>query len=343
MSTAPSPNRIARSDDLALSPYHGERAGQRHLVTALNPMDRIQQLNYEKDFHIAFLKSKGDEFQRLFEKLMAKAHPNDFMACRPWGKVGDRKNDGYLPSARTLFQSYAPNELTAPKAIKKINEDFEGAKEHWEKYFDEWTFVHNAPDGRLGPHIIEVLAKLGQENPKIKIGHFGYEEMLAKFRELSLQDLESWFGPSLTMEANVNLGYSDLMAVLTHISIAPAPAASEVKDVSRGKIEANLLSQAVADFLKIGMQKSPLVMKFFDNWKDPVYGEQIASAFKSEYVALRDVTPQLHPDEVFGRLEAWAGGMANTTPTHKAAVLAVMAYLFDKCEIFEDAQAAKPA
>ncbi len=48
-------------------------------------MDRIQQLNYEKDFRIAFLESKGDGFQRLFEKLMSKAHPNDFMACRPWG------------------------------------------------------------------------------------------------------------------------------------------------------------------------------------------------------------------------------------------------------------------
>ncbi len=59
-------------------------------------MDRIQQLNYEKDFRIAFLESKGDGFQRLFEKLMMKAHPNDFMACRPWGNVGDRKNDGYL-------------------------------------------------------------------------------------------------------------------------------------------------------------------------------------------------------------------------------------------------------
>lgn len=163
--------------------------------------------------------------------------------------------------------------------------------------------------------------------------------MLAKFRQLSLHDLESWFGPSLTMEANVNLGYSDLVAVLTHISVTPTPATSEVKDVSRGKIEAILLSQAVADFLKIGMQKSPLVTQFFNNWKSPTYGEQIASAFKTEYVALRDATPQIHPDEIFGRLEAWAGGATNTTPTHKAAVLAVMAYLFDKCEIFEDAQA----
>jgi len=277
-------------------------------------MDRIQQLNYEKDFRIAFLESKGDGFQRLFERLMSKVHPNDFMACRPWGNVGDRKNDGYLPSARILFQSYAPNDLSAAEAIKKINEDFEGAKEHWEKYFDEWTFVHNAPDGRLGPHIIEALTRLGQENPRIKIGHCGYEEMLAKFRQLSLLDLESWFGPSLTMEANVNLGYGDLVAVLTHISITPIPTTSEVKDVSRGKIEANLLSQPVADFLKIGMQKSPLVAQFFNNWRNPTYGEQIALAFKNEYVALRDTTPRLHPDEVFGRLEVWGWGTANPRP-----------------------------
>ena len=301
-------------------------------------MDRIQQLHYEKDFRIAFLESKGDSFQRLFEKLMSKAHPNDFMACRPWGNVGDRKNDGYLPSARILYQSYAPNELSASEAIRKIHEDFAGAKEHWKEYFDERTFVHNAPDGRLGPHIIEVLAKLRQDNPKIRIGHCGYEEMLTKFRQLNLQDLESWFGPSLTMEANINLGYSDLITVLKHISIMPMPTKSEVKDVSRGKIEANLLSQAVADFLKVGMQKSALVAQFFNNWKNPTYGEQIAQAFKNEYVALRDGAQPLHPDEIFGRLEAWAGGTANTTPTHKAAVLAVMAYLFDKCEIFEDAQ-----
>jgi len=302
-------------------------------------MDRTQQLNYEKDFRIAFLESKGDGFQRLFEKLMSKVHPNDFMACRPWGSVGDQKNDGYLPSARILFQCYAPNELTAAEAIKKINEDFEGGKEHWREYFDEWIFVHNASDGRLGPHIIKALAQLTQDNPKIKIGHWGCEELLAKFRQLSLQDLESWFGPSLTMEANANLGFSDLAAVLSHISITPLPTAIEVKDVSRGKIEANLLSQAVADFLKIGMQKSPLVAQFFNRWKNPTYGEQIAQAFNNEYIRLRDGVPQLHPDEIFGRLEAWAGGAANTSPTHKAAVLAVMAYLFDKCEIFEDAQA----
>ncbi|UAW64230.1 hypothetical protein KMZ15_00565 [Mycoavidus sp. HKI] len=163
--------------------------------------------------------------------------------------------------------------------------------------------------------------------------------MLTKFRQLNPQDLESWFGPSLTMEANVNLSYSDLKLVLDHISIGAEPKTSEVKDVSRGKIEANLLSPVVADFLKIGMRKSSLVREFFEAWRDPTYGEQIASAFKAEYLTLRESTPPLLPDLIFGQLEAWAGGTANTSPQHKAAVLAVMAYLFEECEIFEDAQA----
>ena len=167
--------------------------------------------------------------------------------------------------------------------------------------------------------------------------------MLHTFRQLSLPDLESWFGPSLTMEANLNLGYNDLLAVLKHIAITPMPLPSEINDVSRGKIEANLLSGVVADFLKIGMQKSPLVMQFFNAWHDPQYGEQIAATFNNEYKKLKAHRPHLHPDEIFGRLEQWAGGVANTTPSHKAAVLAVMAYLFDECEIFEDAKNAGAA
>jgi hypothetical protein len=306
-------------------------------------MDRAQQLNYEKDFRISFLESKGDGFQSLFEKVMSKAYPGDFMPCRPWGKVGDKKNDGYLPSKRTLFQCYAPNEMAAKAAIKKINEDFEGAKIHWEEFFDTWAFVHNAPDGRLGPHIIETLEKLRQANPKISIVSCGYTELLAEFRRLSLQDLESWFGLSLTTEVNLGLGYQDLAAVLKHINLSLPLTNAEVKDVSRGKIEANFLSPAVADFLKIGMQKSYLVSGFFQNWNDPTYGERVALAFKNEYISLKAAVPTLHPDEIFGQLEAWAGGSSNNTPSHKAAVLAVMAYLFDRCEIFEDAQSVKPA
>ncbi len=303
-------------------------------------MDRLVQCSYEKDFCITFLKSKGDSFQHFFETLMSKAYPNDFIACRPWGKIGDRKNDGYLFSARILFQIYAPNEMTAVKAIKKINDDFSGAKEHWEQYLGEWIFVHNAFDGRLPPHIVEELLKLRKNNIHLKIGHWGYEELLKIFQKLDLIALESWFGPPITTHAANNLGFEDIAVILKHITtFALKPIPSDVKEVSQGKIEANLLSPAVSAFLRIGMQKSFLVNQFFNSWRDPLYGEQIATAFKKKYIELTEVVPAFLPDEIFSMLELWVGGNNNNhTPTHKLAVLTILAYFFDKCEIFKDAK-----
>ncbi len=302
-------------------------------------MDRYQQISYEKDFRIKFLETRGDAFQRLFEMLMGKVYPNDFIACRPWGKIGDRKNDGYLPSKRILFQVYAPNEMSADKAISKVNEDFEGAKKYWEKHFDEWVFVHNTHDGRLSPQVIERLVELKQKNPQIRVGHWGYEELLLEFRKLNLASLESWFGMAPDMQASANLGYEELRAVLDHIQVSSPSSSNDVLEVSRGKIEANLLSPSVADFLKIGMQKYRLVEGFFLNWPDPNYEEFLATAFKEKYREIRDQVPALHPDIIFAKLEEWSGGTETNTPNKKAAVLAALAYFFDKCVVFEDAGA----
>jgi hypothetical protein len=302
-------------------------------------MDRHQQLSYEKDFRIAFLECRGDSFQRLFEKLMGKAYPADFIACRPWGKFGDKKNDGYLPSKRILFQVYAPNEMSAKEVILKINVDFEGSKEHWKKYFGEWVFVHNTHDGRLSPQVIERLEELKQENPEIKIGHWGYEELLIEFRKLNLISLESWFGLAFDIQAYTNLGYAQLQAALQHIQMVSPKDSDDVREVSQGKIEANLLSPAVADFLKIGMQKYRLVEGFFRDWRDPNYEAQLATAFKMKYIDLRDQSPALHPDIIFAKIEEWTGGAATRTPNEKASVLTLLAYFFDKCVVFEDAKA----
>ena len=301
-------------------------------------MDRHQQLYYEKDFRIAFLETRGDAFQRLFEVLMGKVYPADFVACRPWGNIGDWKNDGYLPSKRILFQVYAPNEMSASEAISKINKDIIGAKEHWKEYFDEWIFVHNTADGRLSPQVVERLEELKHENPEFRIGHWGYEELLIEFRKLDLVALESWFGIAFDKQSSASLGYEELKAVLQHIQVTLPNDSDDVREVSQGKIEANLLSSAVADFLKIGMQKYRLVEGFFRSWRDPNYEGQLAATFKEKYVRLRNQQPALHPEIIFAKLEEWAGGTETRTSKEKAAVLAILAYFFDKCVVFEDAE-----
>lgn len=292
----------------------------------------LQQAWYEQKFENAFLRTRGQSFQELFERLMGLAYKEDFMACRPWGNQGDRKNDGFLKSKRCLFQVYAPNEMTEAKARKKIQEDFEGAREHWGKYFDKWVFVHNAVDG-LPPHIQQLLLDFEKDNPGITLDLWGMEELRDVFRKLSLEDAESWFGQAPSETTRTRLGFKDLEVVLETISTQSGFADRPVRDVPRGKIEANALSESVATLLKEGMVKAPLMEEFLSKWHDTTLGERIAQAFRAEYEAL---CVKHLPNQVFAELQAWAGGANRGTPEHELAVLTVMAYYFERCDIFEE-------
>lgn len=295
---------------------------------------KLQDAYYEQKFEIEFLRVKGDAFQTFFERLMGLAYKADFMACRPWGKHGDRKNDGFLKSERRLFQVYAPNEMSATIAKAKINEDFDGAKEHWGEHFDKWTFVHNATSG-LPPHVQQLLLDYEAANTGVKLEPWCLEELRKIFRTLPIEDRESWFGPAPTEATKQNLGFTDLKVVLDRIAEQTLPPMTDVSDVPMGKIEANALSDAVARLLKEGMIKSRLVEEFLSQWHDETLGERLAESFKAEYARLRD---DFSPNQIFAELQSWAGGDHRGTPEHELAVLTVIAYYFERCDIFEEPQ-----
>lgn len=297
----------------------------------------LQDAYYEAKFENLFRAAKGNEFQALFERLMGLAYPGDFMACRPWGNRGDRKNDGFLSSERRLFQVYAPNEMKEREAIKKITEDFEGAKPHWGQHFDTWVFVHNAVGG-LPPHVMRVVLEFREANPQITLETWGLPEFLRVFRTLAAADRTSWLGAAPSEDTRAKLGFSDLQTVLESLGRRPIPADLPVRDVPQGKIEANALSESVATLLKSGMAKAPLVSDFFAQWHDETLGERIADAFRAEYASLRD---ERSPDEIFSALQDWAGGSERGAPEHEMAVFAVIAYFFDSCDIFEEPRAPK--
>lgn len=291
----------------------------------------LQDAYYELKFENEFLRAKGDAFQTLFERLMNLAYKADFMACRPWGNQGDRKNDGFLKSERRLFQVYAPNEMNAIKATAKITADFAGAKEHWGEYFDKWVFIHNATGG-LPPHVLQLLLSFEAANPGIRLEQWSLEELRQVFRKLSIDDKASWFGPAPTDATMLNLGFADLKVVLESIAALPPPPMTSVKNVPAGKIEANALSEAVGRLLKEGMVKSRLVADFLAQWHDETLGERLAESFNAEYGRLR---AKHGPNQIFAELLSWAGGHHRGTPEHELAVLTVIAYYFERCDIFE--------
>lgn len=292
----------------------------------------LQEAYYEQRFENAYLRAKGNEFQTFFERLMGFAYKADFMPCRPWGNAGDRKNDGFLKSERRLFQVYAPNEMEATKAIAKITEDFEGAKVHWGTCFENWSFVHNATDG-LPPHVHMLIFDFERANPGISLEPWGLEELRLIFRRLSSDDLITWFGPAPTEETKAKLGFKEIQIVLESLAGRATAFPTIVKDVPPGKIEANDLSESVAIFIKNGMAKIPLVSAFLDTWHDETLGERLAMAFRGEYERLRGT---MHPNQIFSELQTWVGGAQIGTAEHQMAVLTVLAYYFECCDILEE-------
>ncbi len=88
------------------------------------------------------------------------------------------------------------------------------------------------------------------------------------------------------------------------------------------------------------MAKAQLVSDFFDAWRDETLGERLAVAFRAEYERLRD--DGLHPNRIFFELQKWAGGNQRGTPEHEMAVLTVLAYYFERCDIFEESRKPTP-
>ena len=107
-----------------------------------------------------------------------------------------------------------------------------------------------------------------------------------------------------------------------------------------GKIEANALSDSVATLIKNGMGKAPLVERFFTQWHDESLGETVAEAFRAEYLRLRNLAST--PNEIFSELQSWAGGSQRGNPEHEMAVLTVLAYYFERCDIFEEPRSSEP-
>jgi hypothetical protein len=295
-------------------------------------MDKLKHSFYELKFVVAFYEKGGGEFQDFFSEIMEKCHPGDFLRVRPWGNVGDRKNDGYLRSKRVLFQVYAPNDMAASEAISKIHVDFHGALPYWQKYFDKWIFVHNSRKG-LGPDIAAKLLKLDDSHEFVTVTSWGFEELRIHVFSLNEVDLASLLGAAPSNRDMFDVRYENVQEVLSHIAKQVPPLLQDLRPVPSEKLKYNHLSEDVRILLTAGMQKAGLVRNFFNDHYNPLYGDEVAVAFKKEYTKYRIL--DMDPDLIFRKLQEFTGGLNQGTPAYQAAVLSVLAYLFEQCEIFE--------
>lgn len=299
-------------------------------------MDELSLAFYDLKFHFQYVTAEGDRFQELFVSIMERAHPGDFARVQPWGNLGDLKCDGYLASKDMIFGCYGPKEFKPrAKATAKVSADHSGAVKHWKKHgMAAWTFVHNDHQG-LPAWLLQLLLKLGAKDLSVEVSHWGHPELALKVRSLSKTDLIALFGAVPTARDVLALRQEDLKRVIPAISgaLAMEQVSADFRPVPPEKIEFNKLSDDARLLLTHGMQVSQRVRMFFDRY-EPGIGDKIAAGFKRRYEQLRaDSTTT--PDQILWQLFDFAGRPDLANPREMSAALAVLAFLFESCEIFE--------
>ena len=298
-------------------------------------MDDLSRNWYRLSFENRFLKCKGNEFQSLFSDVMERAYPGDFIRIRPHGPLGDLKCDGYRASTKTVFQVYGPLESKMSKLIGKIKTDFAGALQDWPGKMDEWIFVHNNSAG-LQAQVLQLLLGLQSAHAPLRVSNWGFADLARIVDRLSEKDCEAMMGIAPTRRDLDNLNFGGIELVLGSIMPMKPPDDIQIAPVPVNKIESNQLSSAAANLLKLGWQKEKLVEEFLDHWHDPALGEALAEAYRTRYAALKN--RGISPDEIFGELFTFTAGDGAQTPEYIVAVLAVVAYFFQRCDIFESPQ-----
>lgn len=145
---------------------------------------------------------------------------------------------------------------------------------------------------------------------------------------------EAWVRERLTIEMP-EVGFAELEVAVKAILVAPLP-----DDVTfhltpvRDKIARNKLSPAVYFYFTIGISKAKEVADFVSDLSvlSPKFPEQLKAGFAQEYQRLRGVG--MEGDALFEALWDFASAH-NTDFNRRAAGLAVLLYLFEKCEVFE--------
>lgn len=292
-------------------------------------------LHYHKlRFDLETLRRTGDAFQGLFESIMQKAD-SSFMTLKPMGEEGDWKADGYSADSKTVYQCYSPERLTSAPAVKKIKEDFSGARLKWKEEMARWTFVWNSPNG-LPPKVVATIQELKSECPEVEVDQMGPEGLWKVVRGLPLSDRESMLGVVPSLSAAVSTTAAEIQVLMWHLG-EQGPPAAETADLDltaiAQKLERNHLSSAVSGIVMPSVPVARLVRKFVDGMPEPSFSEAIASALAKKYEEISASTED--PDTIFGGILEYVRGDHRESPKLFWAAAGIVSYYFELCDIFE--------
>lgn len=294
---------------------------------------------YKIALRLKLRQTSGDAFQDFFSNVMGKLHSDDFVRVRPYGQKGDKGCDGYLQSSGQIFQCYGALNGDKNKVdylVSKMEEDFAKAKKNLSEILKEWHMVHNLVDG-LPVEAITKLDELKKANPGITFGFVGIEGIESRIAQLSPDNIAEFLGPQATNKDAQDMQPAELQALINGIVTGVAGAEStsgQIAPVPSDKLDANDLPNHWHQLIEHGWKNAYFVAEYIDRHHEPLIGERIASLFRERYQYLR--AQALPAESIMDSLYEFVAGIGSVAPARQVAAQALLAHLFESCDIFEN-------
>ncbi len=138
-----------------------------------------------------------------------------------------------------------------------------------------------------------------------------------------------------TREAMPDVSFDELAVVTKAVLASERPASTNFAVTPpQQKMDRNQLTKGVAFELTLGLAKAREVQQFVDHVTsmDQTFPQRLVAGFVAEYGRLRE--EGLEGDSLFEAMRDFAAQRSRDFKI-QAAGLAVLAYLFEKCEVFE--------
>jgi len=276
-------------------------------------------------------RSDGNTFEDLFTQIMNYAEP-EFEQIKPWGNIGDRKNDGFIRSKGVFYQVFAPEDISKsyPDTIDKLEKDFTGLVSQWNPV-KEFYFVVNDKYKGVNADANQTIADIVKENSLVKGKILTAKDLEAIVFRLSDDQIIKVVGFLPDWEQITNLDFSVLNQVIGYVMKLPRkPSFAVIKYPDwNEKIIFNNLGKETKQYLDTASFNLGALNEFLAN------ENFLAEELQKKLIGLYDeLKPDYNGDFLFWEIANKCmpkNELAFLTPS-----LTIMAKYFESCDIFED-------
>jgi len=318
------------------------------------PLNVQQRLEIRKAFKLRIHESNGTAFENLFCDIMRSAE-SDFKKVKPQGNIGDRKNDGFIPSQGKYYQVYAPENPTGNPggATKKIEADLDGLISYWSNLHNHkishFYFVFNDKYHGAYPEVYTTLNSLKSQYDLHVCDVLLSSELEDVFMELDEDSIASICGYYPKTEDIGFIDNSIVAEIVGHVSESydgfSESQTTEPPDFDK-KIRFNNLGKNTAAHLNVGAYQVGYVEDYFrTNSKfsrqqardslnemyisyldyDNVLASEVSGLSESDII-FKNMVDELLPIDLFPRQRR----------DYERNIIAVLSFFFEACDIFEE-------